>query len=100
MIKIQFYSNGFIVSGHANYAKYGEDILCAGVSAIVMGALNWFVEDDVVIEVKEGYISLKVLNNLEDNKKLLNLLKIQLRSLNYEKYSQHLSFTETNERLS
>ena len=29
-----------IVSGHANYDKYGKDIVCAGLSAIVTGGIN------------------------------------------------------------
>lgn len=35
---------GFIVSGHAGTAKYGQDIVCAGVSSAVMLALNTITE--------------------------------------------------------
>lgn len=28
------------VSGHANYKAYGEDLICAGVSAIMFGLCN------------------------------------------------------------
>lgn len=31
---------GFEVKGHANYAKAGEDIVCAGVSAVTVGTVN------------------------------------------------------------
>ncbi|MFB5267302.1 ribosomal-processing cysteine protease Prp [Paenibacillus enshidis] len=31
---------GFSVKGHANYAKRGEDIVCAGVSAVTVGTVN------------------------------------------------------------
>ncbi|WP_127529701.1 ribosomal-processing cysteine protease Prp [Paenibacillus kobensis] len=30
----------FEVSGHANYAKRGQDIVCAGVSAVTVGTVN------------------------------------------------------------
>lgn len=30
----------FSVSGHANYAGKGQDIVCAGVSAVVFGSVN------------------------------------------------------------
>ncbi|WP_141433633.1 ribosomal-processing cysteine protease Prp [Bacillus sp. 03113] len=30
----------FTVSGHAMYGKHGEDIVCAGVSAVSFGAVN------------------------------------------------------------
>ena len=28
------------VSGHANSGEYGKDLVCAGVSAVVVGGLN------------------------------------------------------------
>ena len=31
---------GFEIKGHANYAKRGEDIVCAGVSAVSVGTVN------------------------------------------------------------
>ena len=31
---------GFTSSGHAEYAKSGKDIICAGVSAIVINTIN------------------------------------------------------------
>ncbi|MDR0267768.1 ribosomal-processing cysteine protease Prp [Paenibacillus sp.] len=31
---------GFEVKGHANYAKHGEDIVCAGVSTVTVGTVN------------------------------------------------------------
>lgn len=45
MIDIKFYFNDqnlfrFRVCGHANYAKSGYDIVCAGVSAIVFNTIN------------------------------------------------------------
>jgi len=33
-----------IVSGHSDYAEYGKDIVCAGVSAISVGSLNAIYE--------------------------------------------------------
>jgi len=30
----------FAAEGHANYAKRGEDIVCAGVSAVTVGTVN------------------------------------------------------------
>lgn len=31
---------GFEIKGHANFAKKGQDIVCAGVSAITVGTVN------------------------------------------------------------
>ena len=46
MIKVTIYKTerqeyaGFDMEGHAGYAEAGEDIVCAGVSALVINALN------------------------------------------------------------
>jgi len=34
---------GFMVWGHADYAPAGDDIICAGVSAVVTAALNGLI---------------------------------------------------------
>lgn len=45
MIQITFFENearelqGFAVKGHAGYASAGQDIVCAGVSALVQAAI-------------------------------------------------------------
>ena len=31
---------GFLVSGHAGFAEYGSDIVCASVSALVINCIN------------------------------------------------------------
>ena len=48
-----------VVLGHANYAEYGKDIVCAGVSALVQALIGWCEENyDTVncisIDPKEG----------------------------------------------
>jgi len=45
MIKITFYSKndnfiGYALSGHAMYGEYGEDIVCAAVSALAINTSN------------------------------------------------------------
>ncbi|MEG2295715.1 MAG: ribosomal-processing cysteine protease Prp [Oscillospiraceae bacterium] len=49
MIVAQFFKAkgnivGFIVSGHAAYAAYGEDIVCAGVTSVVQFTANAITE--------------------------------------------------------
>lgn len=50
------YISGFHFSGHAGYADSGKDIVCAGVSALVLNAINsieTFTEDRFTCEVEE-----------------------------------------------
>lgn len=53
---------GFVVSGHAEYAEQGEDIVCAGVSALVfttINSLDSLLQSDINLSVDEetGLIS-------------------------------------------
>lgn len=97
MIKIVFYPNGFTATGHANSNKYGRDLVCAGVSAIIMGALNWFDHTSTLITVEENYI--KVVNNKNNISHLLNLLLVQLKSMQQEINDGYLSIDEVNVQL-
>ena len=36
---------GFQMSGHAGYAEYGQDIVCAAVSVLVINAIDQYTED-------------------------------------------------------
>ena len=49
------------VIGHANYAEYGKDIVCAGVSSLVQALIGWIEEnswkaESVSVDPKEGEV--------------------------------------------
>ena len=39
-----------VVAGHARYAEYGKDIVCAGVSALVQALIGWVDNSDCTNE--------------------------------------------------
>ena len=100
MISVKFTkSNGAFaslqVSGHAESANKGEDLICAGVSAIVFGALNGF--DQLAntmfdLEVKDNYVSAKALSDECIVNKLLNFVYIQLKTVE-DQYSKNIKIT-------
>lgn len=94
MIKIEFYENGLLIQGHANAQTKGKDIYCAAVSAISQGAINWFKPDDVEYEIKDGFLRLKIINHLQQNKKLLDLMSIQLSALDSEECKKYIKFNK------
>ena len=97
MIKIEFWDNAIKVTGHANADFGGNDIYCAGVSAIVNGAINWFDTNEAFYEIDDGLFYLKIKNkNLNNNKFKLELLKVQLWALNHKKYKKYLKFIVHN----
>lgn len=73
MIKIKFFYrenrfNGFVSQGHSGFAEEGSDVLCAGVSALLQGAvlgLNHYAPQDQEYEIKSGYLSCRV-NSLSE----------------------------------
>lgn len=79
-----------VVSGHANSGEYGKDLVCAGVSAVVIGALNALNNHKAYdIEVRDGYVSIdtKMLQE-EHDAVVLETMLISLQTIeqNYRKY--------------
>ncbi|WP_243297470.1 ribosomal-processing cysteine protease Prp [Bacillus litorisediminis] len=78
----------FLIQGHAQFAEPGEDIVCAGVSAVSIGSIN-AVEELLGIELSVeqrgggGYLRCSV-PNLEDkamDEKLQLLIRSMISSL-------------------
>ena len=77
MIRIKVLKDTVIISGHANFADYGKDIVCASTSAIVTTSINdmyvvnkdsFIYTDDgnqlIIKIIKEDSLILKLFNNL------------------------------------
>lgn len=72
------------VSGHANAADKGEDLICAGVSAISVGTLNALdelVKGSVTDSMKNGWIHIKVISINPTQQAILHTMLIQLKSI-------------------
>jgi len=56
------------ISGHAEYAEYGKDIVCAGVSALAETAalgLEHVARIKPLVKKRKGYFILKLPDNVE-----------------------------------
>ena len=92
-VNVSFIGNDVLkltVSGHANYDKYGKDIVCAGVSAVVTGGINALESQVSNIEIisKENELGVKVINSNEYIQIVLKTILIQLETIesSYKKY--------------
>lgn len=99
MVKITIRKNdldcieGIKLTGHANYAKHGEDIVCAAVSVLAQTTLLGLVDVlkiNVDYKIDEGYLEFNLEN---DNKNdsinaLLNTFEAGIENLllDYGKY--------------
>jgi len=108
MIKITIYQNqkkqymGFRCIGHAEYANSGEDIVCAGVSTLVINTLNAieaFTEEKFQVETEQssGLIEVNFEKSVEHDAELLlktMILGLQDIQKNYGSKYSFLNFKE------
>lgn len=73
MIAVSVRKDGITVSGHANYAEAGKDIVCAGVSALIqtlIKSIGDLTEDKIEYEISPGRADIHY-RDLSDAGKLL-----------------------------
>ena len=90
MIKVVKKDNIITISGHANSAEYGKDIVCASVSSILITSVNAMLridEDSINYNDNDG-VSIDILKHTEVIDKLLVNLEELLIDLQkqYPKY--------------
>ncbi|AOG60181.1 hypothetical protein SHELI_v1c02260 [Spiroplasma helicoides] len=76
--------NKIEINGHANFAKYGNDLVCAGITAIVNGALNGFdqiFKNEVELNVLENLVTIEIKKSTEYVKNVISFLLIQLKTI-------------------
>lgn len=90
MIKIRFQANPdgsfrrVSISGHAMSGPYGHDLVCAGVSAVSIGALNaldGMFSDDCRLEMDNNQIIIEVLQDSQALQQCLRMLYGQLETI-------------------
>ncbi|MDE6388801.1 MAG: ribosomal-processing cysteine protease Prp [Lachnospiraceae bacterium] len=109
MTKITFYKTtageyqGFICDGHAGYANYGEDIVCASISVLVINTINSLEQIarekmDVKTDEESGIIRCHLINQplKETSKALMDSLVLGLTQIEkqYGKRYCKLTFEE------
>lgn len=107
MIQVTFIKNalgetcGFWMKGHAEYAEPGEDIVCAGVSALVINTINSieaFTEDvfaDDVQKQEEDVVFFAISSTpvSEKSKLLLDSLILGLKGIEEDYGKQFIKLT-------
>lgn len=75
MIAVCVRKNEIAISGHANYAEVGKDIVCAGVTALTQ-TLIWSLEnltrDEIEYEISPGRADIHCRNLSEEGKLLVD----------------------------
>ena len=97
MIKVVKNDNVITISGHANSAEYGKDIVCASVSSIIyttINALKKIKESSIDVEDNSSKMIIKLLVEDEITKCLTENMMELLKSIE-EDYPKNLSVKES-----
>ncbi len=92
MIKIIKKENLITIQGHAKFAEYGQDIVCAAASSIVTTTINAILridENSIDYNQINDQIEIKVLKNTKNTKLLIENMLDLLESL-AKKYPKNL----------
>ncbi len=84
MIRVIVRSDYVEVSGHANYAELGKDIICAAVSALtftLLYSLESLSEDLVSATMNEGHMKIEIKNVSEQGKLLIDSFFIGITAI-------------------
>ena len=102
MIKVRISKNNNIIesircSGHAGYADYGKDIVCAAFSTMIITTINAILEIDKNAISYTDNNDLEIINIKKDN--ITNSLLNNLVNMIYElkdNYDKNINIKEEN----
>ncbi len=90
----------FEMSGHAEYAEHGKDLVCAGASAVSFGAVNaLFALTDIEPEISQGeeggYLRVDIPKEASTNDRVQTILQTMIISLQTieRDYREHIKIT-------
>lgn len=90
---------GFTYEGHAEYADYGQDIVCAGVTAQLMMAYNGLdsilgIPLSLDMDAEGGYLSFAITSNqapvIEKAQVLMETLRLGLEGIK-QQYNENIT---------
>lgn len=108
MIKVTIKRNdqnaidSFTITGHANFAKKGSDIVCAGVSAVSFGAVNSIISllsvTPQIEQGADGFLRCTVPQDLEGSTKekvqlLLESMVVSLETIERD-YGNYITISK------
>lgn len=77
MIEVRIRPERIEISGHAGYAEYGKDIVCAGVTALtqtLIQSIENLTDDEIEYRISPGKVEVEYGNLSEKSKTLVDSL--------------------------
>lgn len=75
MIEVRIRPERIEISGHAGYAEYGKDIVCAGVTALtqtLIQSIDDLTDDKIEYRISPGKVEVEYRNLSEKSKTLVD----------------------------
>lgn len=101
MIAVNITTTGLTVDGHAGYAKTGNDIICAAVSALTQGivhSLKALTNDKISYHIAEGHIDIDYKSLSERGKLLVDSFFIAVSDIQMTYGPQYVRVTAADGR--
>ena len=84
MIEVCRHNDGITITGHANFAPIGQDIVCAGVSALVQTLIQSVEElttDTIQYDMQPGSVHIKFWCLSDQSKVLVDAFFIGIKQI-------------------
>lgn len=92
MIEVRIRPEQIEISGHAGYAEYGKDIVCAGVTALtqtLIQSIENLTDDKIEYRISPGKVEVEYRNLSEKSKTLVDSFFIGI-CLIAEEFPEHV----------
>ena len=96
MIKVHISKDKIIIKGHADYADYGKDIVCASCSAIVITSVNLALKkykDSLIYQEEKDKLTIEIKNTDPDILLIINNMLDLLKELSLT-YTKNIKIIE------
>ena len=95
MIRVKYNKSYIEISGHANYADYGNDIVCASVSSIIYTTINGIlnINKDAIKYSDEKILRIDILSNDNITNTLLKNMIDMLKELSLQ-YPKNINISK------
>ena len=100
MIKVIIKKNEIVLTGHANFASYGKDIVCASASSIVITSINACLRIDansLVYKEEQDKLTIVIKSDAKDIRLIIENMTYMLEEL-AKTYNKNIKIVKEEDR--
>lgn len=100
MIKVNVKNDHIVITGHAGFADYGKDIVCASASSIIITSINACLRLDaksLVYQEKKDSLKIDIKSHANDIKLIMENMIYMLEEL-AKTYNKNIKIVKEDDR--